>query len=183
MGGWAGFQRKPPRPTAPGRPHRLGASPLPGHARATLLIDQLGEHCLPRSFHFTCTTSGCPSGDSFLAKQTAESIFPSPGEGSGLQMAGQALSLLLLAGFKESGKQAARPFSASVQRFDYIKLTDICRAPSTYQTPRGARERKMNKTRPGPWRSARVAGDRHLNEELWWMWKRGRQGKARRTSV
>ena len=41
---------------------------------------RLQEHCLLHSFHFTCTRSGCPSGDSFLAKQTAESIFPSPGE-------------------------------------------------------------------------------------------------------
>lgn len=72
-------------------------------------------------------------------------------------MAGLALPPTL-AGSKERDVQGAMPFSSSTQQFDYIELTAVYGAPSTGQTPPGARERRVNRRVVGLARAC-VAGD------------------------
>ena len=78
---------------------------------------------------------------------------------------------------QERGAQAARPLSASIQRFDYIQLTDIYGAPSTCQTLLGEEGQEGRMRGPGAGRSECIEGERPLYGELWWMckWVREKQ--------
>lgn len=91
-------------------------------------------------------------GTAFLQNKQQNQYFPHWGRWKVFDGRSGPLSVSTV-GSKERGTQAAGPLSASIQRFDYIQLTDIYGAPSTCQTLLGKEGREGRMRGPGAGRS------------------------------